>query len=180
MSGGGNPVSAAWQSAKDSPAEGINSLFGTNLLGAGGISNDAGTQWANGLTGYNVGNAGNPASNAQQAAAAAANPQQIGNLGASTLYPISPQGAFQPVNVGMGGINAMANQGAGPLFNPGIQQPGLQPFFQGPNYQVAGMPQTQGIGVKGTPSTGGYVNNSNVGRITPTHPGEPSFGRGML
>ena len=45
-------------------------------------------------------------------------PSVLPNLGANTLIPHAPQGRFMPVNTAGGGFNAMANQGAGPLFNP--------------------------------------------------------------
>lgn len=45
-------------------------------------------------------------------------PSVLPNLGANTLIPHAPQGRFMPVQMGGGMFNNMANQGAGPLFNP--------------------------------------------------------------
>lgn len=118
MSGGGFA-----SSARQSPAQGINSVFGTNILGAGGVSNDWGTRQANNLTGFNVFNAGN---NALDAAAAGQVPGTLPNLGASSLIPKMAGGAFMPVNTAGGKFNAMANQAAGPLFNPAARPPAQQ------------------------------------------------------
>jgi hypothetical protein len=45
------------------------------------------------------------------------------NLGASTLMPLRPYGAFQAPQLGGGYFNNMAAQSAGPLFNPGVGAP---------------------------------------------------------
>ncbi|HEY3645496.1 MAG TPA: hypothetical protein VGM16_09170 [Gammaproteobacteria bacterium] len=45
------------------------------------------------------------------------------NLGADTLIPLQPYGAFQAPKLGGGYFNNMAATGAGPLFNPGIGAP---------------------------------------------------------
>ena|SRR5690348_11189940 len=115
MSGGGLA-----SSARNSPAEGINSVFGTNLLGAGGVSNDWGTRQANNLTGYNVFNAGN---NALDASKAAQGPASLTPLSPQSTIPMAPNGAFMPIQSQQGIFNQMAANSAGQLFNPGIQNP---------------------------------------------------------
>lgn len=124
MSGGGLA-----SSARNSPAEGINSVFGTNLLGAGGVSNDWGTRQANNLTGYNVFNAGNNALDAQKAAQA---PGSLTPLSPQSTIPMMPGGAFMPIQPQQGIFNQMAANSAGPLFNPaasnGAKGPTNQPI----------------------------------------------------
>ena len=45
------------------------------------------------------------------------------NLGAGSMQPRLPQGAFQAPAAGGGQFNNMAAQLAGPLFNPAVQVP---------------------------------------------------------
>lgn len=74
-------------------------------------------------------------------------PSVLPNLGANTLIPHTPQGRFMPVQTGGGTFNNMANQGAGPLFNPAarpVQQTPTTapaPTFTGhvPNSQLAAL-----------------------------------------
>ena len=47
------------------------------------------------------------------------------NLGASTLIPQMPSGAFLPTQGG-GGYNGMAQQAAGPLYNPSVTPTGTK------------------------------------------------------
>lgn len=47
-------------------------------------------------------------------------PSVLPNLGPQSLIPQAPRGGFMPVNTSGGGFNAMANQGAGQLFNPAM------------------------------------------------------------
>jgi hypothetical protein len=131
------------------PYQVINSLTGSNLGGLGGVSNNSFTQLVNGTLGTNLNNAGNPAINAANAASQAANPQTLPNLGASSMLPITPQGGFSPVNTSQGGINAMANQSAGQLFNPAMQQNATSPFFQNPGNSMPIGNSGLGSGAKG-------------------------------
>lgn len=59
------------------------------------------------------------------------------NLGAASMVPQTPGGAFQQIHNGAGQFNAMAAQGAGGrTFNPAAQMPPANP--SAPNPQAAG------------------------------------------
>lgn len=50
-------------------------------------------------------------------------PGVLPNLGAGSLMPRPPQGAFAPPSSGGGAFNGMAQQLAGPLYEPGVSFP---------------------------------------------------------
>lgn len=155
MSGGGGLLGSILSSAKNSPAEGINSLFGTNLLNAGGASNDALTHWMNGITGFNVMNAGSPQADAMAAASNAVNPSVIGNLGPGSTMPHFPNPNLWAMPTPQGGqFNQMAQQLAGPVYTGGLQIPGVSPALLGqaiPQTMRPGMQSAipQAMGAKG-------------------------------
>ena len=147
----------------------INSIFGTNFLGQGGMSNNWATHVGNGPLGANLFNAGNPTVDAQNAANAAANPSSIGQLGTvggpqfhdPTQWGMpTPQGGFW---------NQIAQQMAGPVYTGGLQIPGVSPAMSN---QPIGQP-TQPLGSTGLANMSGAnlpIGGGGKGVGQPTHP----------
>lgn len=106
--------------------------------------------------------AANP--NAGQNGANSANggvPSVLPNLGASSMIPQMPGGAFQPFNGGGGPFNQMAAQSAGgQMFNPAGQQ----------------NPQQQGFFIPGTQIPAGNPKGAN----TPSPMQRPMFSMGNI
>lgn len=133
----------------------INSLFGTNFLGQGGMSNNWATHVGNGPLGANLFNAGNPTVDAQNAANAAANPGGISQLPINIPQGASPNSWAMPTPQG-GFWNQIAQQMAGPIYTGGLQIPGVSPEApMQPTPQPPMQPTPQPIGQSVSPQSMG-------------------------
>ena len=111
-----------------------------NAAGSGGITNAP-------LYGTWLQQAGDPFHLFPSPTADNSAPAVLPNLGAKSMMPLKPYGAFVAPKVSGGGFNAMAARGAGPLFNPGIgapkwptqsiSPPGVKPTTVGPQSNIS-------------------------------------------